>query len=64
MAATIFTKLVIAAAALINTILVMGVRIWRYKALLALFFIIFFANNLLMALTIQYPSLQLIPPHL
>jgi hypothetical protein len=51
MAATILTKLVIAAAALINTILVMGVRVWRYKALLALFFIIFFADNLLMVLT-------------
>ena len=63
MTATIITRLAIVAAALINTILVMGARFWRYKALLALFFIVFFSDNLLMGLTIQYPFLQLIPEH-
>jgi membrane protease YdiL (CAAX protease family) len=61
MTATLLTKASIAAIVLILLILVTGKRIIRYKALLALFLVAFFADNLLIVLTNAYPALQVIP---
>ena len=63
MTATFLTKIVIAAFVLIILVLITGKRILHYKIYLAVFLIVFFADNFLMVFTIQYRSLQLIPVH-
>jgi hypothetical protein len=63
MTATLLTKTTIAAIVLIILILINGRRIFRYTTLLTVFFIIYFADNLLIVLTNQFPALQIIPNH-
>jgi membrane protease YdiL (CAAX protease family) len=63
MIATLLTKTLIAAIVLIILIVVNGKRILLFKTYLALFFIVYFSDNLLMVLTIRYRYLQLIPLH-
>lgn len=64
MAETILTKLAIAAIILILLILLIGRRILQYKVFITIFFIVYFADNLLIVLTNVYPSLQIIPSHI
>ncbi len=61
MAATLLTKLSIAAIVLAVLIMIDARRIIRFKAYIALFFIIYFADNLLIIIANQNRSLQLIP---
>ena len=63
MVTTILTKTAIAVIALIIIFLITGRRIWHYKGYLALFLLLYFADNLLIVLTNRYPALQLIPNH-
>ncbi len=61
MLATLLTKVVIAAIVLIILLALLGRRILRSGVLLFIFFFIYISDNILMVVTIQYPSLQLIP---
>jgi membrane protease YdiL (CAAX protease family) len=61
MLATLLTKVVIAAIVLIILLALLGRRILRSGVFLFIFFFIYISDNFLMVVTIQYPSLQLIP---
>ncbi|NJD60008.1 MAG: hypothetical protein C3F13_01070 [Anaerolineales bacterium] len=61
MLATLITKVVIAAIVLIILLALLGRRILHSGMFLLVFFFVYFADNFLMVVTIQYPSLQLIP---
>jgi membrane protease YdiL (CAAX protease family) len=61
---TLVTKISIVLIVLILLVIINGRRLWGYKAHIGLFFLAFFADNLLIVLTNAYPSLQAIPSHL
>jgi len=63
MLTTILSKIIIALIILILLILITGRRIFQYKAYIGIFFLLYFADNLLIVYSIQYRSLQLIPLH-
>jgi membrane protease YdiL (CAAX protease family) len=63
MTATLLTKVSIAAIALVLIALFTGKRIAKFKAYIGIFFIAFFADNLLIIMPNAYPALQVIPNH-
>ena len=63
MAALILTQICIALLGLILLIRISGRRLSTYRPLLVLFFVVFFADNILIALANRFSNLQLIPNH-
>lgn len=61
---TLLTKIFIAVTVLIVLIIINGKRIWLFKIYIALFLLAYFADNLLIIVTNQNRSLQLIPNHI
>lgn len=61
MAAAILTQICIALIVFFMIVLIQGRRLFVQPVLLVLFFVIYFADNLLIVLTNRFPGLQLIP---
>jgi membrane protease YdiL (CAAX protease family) len=64
MTATLLTKISIALITFLLMIPIKRKQLFAYKGILALFFIAYLADNLIIVLTNQYRGLQLIPNHI
>lgn len=61
---TLLIKIFIAAIVLFILIIINGRRIWQYRVYIALFFFLYFADNLLIIFSNLSPNFQLIPNHI
>lgn len=63
MIATLLTKTTFAVIVLLLLVILLGRRIWQLKTPLGLFFLVYYADNLLIILPNAYPAVRVIPNH-